>query len=156
MKRFCGRIVLLLLISVATATAVNAVRPSGLPWVVSHDAIYPPPTTQQVEADVTREQVLAAIDEGAVIIDARMEENYFNGHIPGARSFPAHSRFERAGEIFGMAAMDSLIIVYCGGAECEESREVYDMLTDSGFTNVKLYHGGWQDWMKDNTMPVEE
>lgn len=154
-KRFVRMAVLLVFPSLVGAV-VNAVRPDGIRWIVSHDEIYPPPKEDQLTATIGREEVKAALDQGtAILIDARTEEQYCNGHIPTAMNFPAHLAFDNQEWLFQHVDMAAFAIVYCGGAECDESREVFDLMKANGYQNVRLYFGGWQDWTAAN-LPVEE
>jgi len=145
--RFLARVGILLLVAAAMAAVTNRLRPDGIPWFVSHDDVYPAPTTQQVAAAITQDEVERALDEGAILIDARAEEKYRNGHIPGAHNLPAESAEQ---DLWKMSTwvprLNELVIVYCGGDECDESLHVYELLKRAGFTNLRVYFGGWQEW----------
>ena len=39
------------------------------------------------------------------------------------------------------------IIVYCARYTCPKSREAYKKLEQLGFTNIKAYEGGMQEWL---------
>jgi 3-mercaptopyruvate sulfurtransferase SseA len=153
--RFLSRVAILLLVAAAAAAVTNRVRPDGIRWIVSRSEVYPPPTTQQVAAAITRDEVEAALWLGAVIIDARVEEKYHNGHIPAAHNLPAETAEQDLWKVSQWAHFDDVVIVYCGGAECDESLHVYELLRQARFTNLRLYFGGWQDWMAGGK-PVEE
>lgn len=153
--RFAARVVILLLVAATAAAVGNAVRPGRLRWVVSRQDVYPPPTPAEVGAAILREEVAAVMGHGAILIDARAEEKYCNGHIPTAHNLPAESAQANLAKVFSWAQPADVVIVYCGGAECDESRQVFDLLKANGFTHVRLYFGGWEDWTKAN-MPVEE
>jgi 3-mercaptopyruvate sulfurtransferase SseA len=154
--RFVARVVILLFVAAVAAAVTNAVRPDRIGWVVSHDEVYPPPTREEVAAGIKREAILAAIDQGAIVIDARTEEKYRNGHIPTAHNLPAHSVQENLGTVYQwVSTPNDFLIVYCGGGECDESSEVFKLLKASGFTNLHLYFGGWEDWTKAGLL-VEE
>ena len=44
------------------------------------------------------------------------------------------------------AAQDKPIIVYCSGGECHDSRLVANALLSLGFSNVRVFTGGWDEW----------
>ena len=44
------------------------------------------------------------------------------------------------------AATDQPIIVYCSGGECHDSRLVANALLTLGFSDVRVYTGGWEEW----------
>lgn len=153
MKRALVRMAVLVLAAVLIAAIVNTVRPRGLRWIAAYAEVYPPPPP--ATDLVTKDEVAAAIDAGVPIIDARTAEKYRQGHIPFAHNLPSHEAPERLAEVFQWAPRtEDLIIVYCGGVECDDSVPVRNLLIESGFTNVKLYLGGWQEWTGAN-MPVE-
>ncbi len=156
MKRFAIRVAVLLLVAVVAATAANAVRSQGIRWFVSRDEVYPPRSKEVVSQAIARDEVRAAIDAGVTVIDARSEDKYLRGHIPFARNLPSESAESRIAEAFQWSPDPTApVIVYCGGDECDESEHVYKVLKDSGFTNLRLYFGGWRDWLEAG-MPVEE
>jgi 3-mercaptopyruvate sulfurtransferase SseA len=149
------RIVILVTAALAIASVVNAVRGNGIGWYVDRQTIYPPSVPPPPKHSASREDVVEAMRTGVLIIDARHADNYDNGHIPTAVSFPAHSAFDHLEELYGLADPLQPIIVYCGGAECNESKEVFELLEGGGFENVRIYFGGWRDWV-DHNMPIEE
>lgn len=154
--RFFVRVAVLLLAPAAAAALVNAVRPHGLKWVATRDELYPPPKAEHLAAAIARDAVKAAYESGeAIILDARTEEQFKNGRIPTAKNFPSHSAVEKQSWLYENIDVSANVIVYCGGKDCEESRQVFDLLKQGGYQNAKLYFGGWQDWTANN-MPVEE
>ena len=80
-------------------------------------------------------------EEGYVIIDARTEEEFREGHIEGAILIPEYEITDRAeAEI---PEKDTLILVYCRSGR--RSKIAADALTALGYTNVKEF-GGIIDW----------
>lgn len=45
------------------------------------------------------------------------------------------------------------IIVYCGGADCQASKQAAEKLQTFGYTGVFAYEGGLQDWAA-NGLPL--
>ena len=41
---------------------------------------------------------------------------------------------------------DMLIVVYCAGPKCPQSLQAAQKLMDLGYTNVKAYEGGLEEW----------
>lgn len=41
---------------------------------------------------------------------------------------------------------DTELVVYCARYTCPKSREAYQKLRQLGFTNIKAYEGGVQEW----------
>lgn len=113
----------------------------------------------QSSAIVNTEQVENALDGYTIIWDARSEEEYNKGHIPGAVNIGAIGKVLRTAqeedyidlvkieELLGNAGIDPSkeIIVY--GAKADST--VYFGLTTLDYLsakNPKIYHGGIDDW----------
>ncbi len=144
------RIATIVTVAGGLAATVNAIRPNGIAWYVPRQAVYPQPTPEQLAAAIDRSGVIDAIGRGAVLIDARPEKAYLQGHIPGSIAMPASADGEPADikKVYSYATPTDEVIVYCGGSDCEDSREVFDLLREAGFTHLRLYLAGWYDWRK--------
>jgi len=96
-------------------------------------------------------------EQGLVVfIDARDDQHYTAGHIPGAWQF-YHYRADDYLPAVLPACMAALqIVVYCAGGECEDSEFATIMLRDAGVPRETLfvYVGGITEW-KANGLPVE-
>lgn len=76
-----------------------------------------------------------------VIVDARTEEEFQQGHIEGAILIPEYEIKERAEA--ELPDKDQLILVYCRSGR--RSKIASQALADLGYTNVKEF-GGIIDW----------
>ena len=97
--------------------------------------------------DEFQELVLA---HEAVAVDARPEAFYRAGHVPGAFSLPRED-FERgyAGVHVPLEANRAQpIVVYCAGADCKDSALVAGALSRLGFRHLRVYQGGWEEWLR--------
>lgn len=81
----------------------------------------------------------------ALFVDARHEFDYELGHIKGALNV-ALSEYDAKKTILSTTPKDKLIVVYCDGAECNSSIEFSAKLFADGFTDVKIFFGGWKEW----------
>lgn len=81
----------------------------------------------------------------ALFIDSRHEFDYKLGHIRGAMNLPL-KEFGEKQELLPTMPKDKLLIVYCDGAECNSSIELSSKLFQSGYSNVKIFFGGWREW----------
>lgn len=93
----------------------------------------------------------------ALFIDARPSLFFRTGHIPGARNL-ARDRFREmflAQRAELETAREKPVIVYCGNAQCEDSILVAGALRDLGFSNVRVFKGGWAEWTREK-MPEEQ
>ncbi len=96
--------------------------------------------------EVKYEQVLRlSKDTDVLFLDARAENEYNEGHIPGAKLLTALEFEKHIPEIIGLPR-DKRIVVYCGGGLCELSHQLCDNLIAFGFNRVFIYLGGWEDW----------
>jgi rhodanese-related sulfurtransferase len=97
-----------------------------------------------------------AFDEkSADFLDARKEEEYAAGHIPGAVNFYAEDFDRWAARVLPRLDPSKPYILYCTGSECELSNELADKLEQQGFKNLKVFFGGWPEWKKAG-FPVKE
>ena len=80
-------------------------------------------------------------ESGYIIIDARTQEEYDQGHIPGAILIPEYEIAARAENEF--PDKDQLILVYCRSGR--RSKIAAEELVKLGYTNVKEF-GGIIDW----------
>ena len=89
-------------------------------------------------------------DPSVMVIDARNEHEFAEGHLPKARNIFAMEFQQYIPELIGMNK-DIRIIVYCGGGQCELSHELSTNLIGLGFKKVYIYLGGWEDWKKNGS-----
>jgi len=101
--------------------------------IVDYDFVKP-------HADLPRDEKKAA-----PLIDARpTARRYDIGHIPGAINIP-ESQFDKH---VGMLPQDknALVIFYCQGLKCDLSHKAAFKAEKLGYTNIKVYAGGIEDW----------
>lgn len=111
--------------------------------------------------DITFEEVAALVDDPLtqaglnVFIDARNEQRFSEGRIPGAMLCNPYrvARYIDQ-EIDGLPMIDHIlnaekVVVYCGGGACEDSifmaRELLEL--DVAYDAIYIYAGGWSDWV---------
>ena len=99
-------------------------------------------------ASVTYDQISGAeakalmdCESGYIIIDAREQDEYDEGHIPGAILIPYGEIADRAEK--ELPDKDQLILVYCRSGR--RSKIAAEELVKLGYTNVKEF-GGIIDW----------
>ena len=80
-------------------------------------------------------------ESGYIIIDARTQSEYDEGHIPGAVLIPEYEIADRAEK--ELPDKDQLILVYCRSGR--RSKIAAEELVKLGYTNVKEF-GGIIDW----------
>ncbi len=95
------------------------------------------------------------LQEAAIIVDARPNDDYEKGHIRGARSLPWHDVDQRFMEVTKDISVDTLIITYCDGETCELSHNLANFLLELGFNNVRILVNGWTKWQNAD-LPIEK
>jgi len=97
-----------------------------------------------------------SISQGdALALDARGSVYYSEGHVPGAMNLARNNfanDYNRLRPILDKSK-DRLIVVYCSGGDCHDSRLVASALLSLGFSDVKVFTGGWTEWSAAN-LPV--
>ena len=98
---------------------------------------------EAVYMNITAEEakVLMDSEEGYIILDVRTQEEYDEGHIPGAILIPNTEIEARAGE--ELPDKDQLILVYCRSGR--RSKLAAEILVELGYTNIREF-GGIIDW----------
>lgn len=94
---------------------------------------------EQISAKEAR--ALMESESGYVIIDARTEAEFAEGHIEGAILIPEYEVASRAESI--ISDKGALILVYCRSGR--RSKIAAEALVALGYTNVKEF-GGIIDW----------
>ncbi len=88
-------------------------------------------------------------NHSALFLDARSPDEYKEGHIPGAWNFYADDFDKFAPQVLPkLTDKGQEIIAYCHGSSCELSIHLAQKLLDQGYTNVKVFFGGWPDWKR--------
>ena len=96
-----------------------------------------------VYVNITAEEAKQIMDseEGYIILDAREQDEYDAGHIPGAIVIPHEEIADKAEEM--LTDKDQLILVYCRSGR--RSKIAAEALVELGYTNIKEF-GGIIDW----------
>lgn len=102
---------------------------------------------------ISRTDLKAAIDAGdVVVVDALGGDYYAQQHLPGAISIVPSEARERAADL--LPDRDAAIVTYCSNPACPNSHAVATSLTALGYTNVRTYREGIQDWVEAG-LPTE-
>ena len=98
---------------------------------------------EAVYMNITAQEAKEIMDtqQGYVILDVRAQEEYDQGHIPGAIVIP-HGEIEAKAES-ALPDKDQLILVYCRSGR--RSKIAAEALVKLGYTNIKEF-GGILDW----------
>ena len=96
-----------------------------------------------IYVNITAEEAKQIMDseEGYIILDVRTQEEYDEGHIPGAIVISHEKIADKAEEV--LTEKDQLILVYCRSGR--RSKLAAEALVKLGYTNIKEF-GGIIDW----------
>lgn len=155
-------LVILLGSAFVVAFAVNFFSPRGIPlvgrWDDSQGIVMARAENDVVLGDMEIDDVKIAkqfYDSGtALFVDARSCEDYDDGHIKGAVSFPL-GQFDGFIDAFrDQYSTDSAIVTYCSGRTCDDSHELAHFLFEQGYANVSVYIDGYTGWEAEG-YPIE-
>lgn len=159
MIRYMRQALVLIVAASGAAAFVNAVRPKPLPWVIDRQTSVNPGENPQLaaEASISLEALRRHLaDMSATIVDARKPDEYNEAHLAGAINLPSTEKEQHLDLVYQRLPRNGLIIIYCGGGNCEASAEVFSFLVSSGFRkeNLRIYHEGWDVLGRLNDIPI--
>lgn len=107
----------------------------------------PPPPTQTLGLEITLDQAWTLYEEGVPFVDARHREEYEAGHVQNA--FLVQAEDFLAGK--RPVALDFLdpgarVVIYCGGGDCDASKNLAILLQQAGFKSCHIMHDGYPAW----------
>jgi rhodanese-related sulfurtransferase len=95
---------------------------------------------------ITRNELRAAIEAGTVVVvDALGGEYYAQQHLPGAVPLVEADVTAQAATVLPDKA--AAVVTYCSNPACPNSGRVAERLTALGYTNVRKYADGIEDWV---------
>lgn len=148
--RLAGCCAAILAAAAVLALLANTLRPaeSRLPWVGDW-ANYVETRAraagiEPVTMPVVKEMM--AKTPPAILLDARPQELYVQGRLPGARSLPLVDFLDRLQELAPELPPDVELLLYCDGLDCGDSLSLGMELQMAGYTRLFLYPGGYAEW----------
>ena len=155
-------IIILVSVSVALALVVNTLSPKGIAlvgqWDIAKGVITASPAGDAAGQPEEIDSVARAKDlfdkADVLFVDARSQNHYENGHIPGAVSLPVGQFEERIESFLNRYPPAQPIVTYCSGRTCEDSHDLAQFLSDVGFTNVRIFIDGFPGWEAEG-YPIE-
>jgi rhodanese-related sulfurtransferase len=102
---------------------------------------------------ITRDDLQVAIEASAVTLVDALGGSYFEEqHLPGALPLVEADVAEQAASV--LPDKHAAIVTYCSNAACPNSGRVAALLENAGYTNVRKYSEGIQDWVEAG-LPIE-
>ena len=102
---------------------------------------------------ITREQLHDEIESGAVVVLEALPPMYYEkDHLPGALNLP----LDDIDTLIPVLVPDKTqaVVTYCSNTACTNSAVAANRLAALGYTNVRKYPGGKQEWIEAG-LPVE-
>jgi rhodanese-related sulfurtransferase len=96
-------------------------------------------------------------EQGSIIfVDARDEDHYRDGHIPGAYELNPYRPEKELAQVLPLCQGAAQVVVYCTGGDCEDADSTALLLRDAGVPAQKLfvYGGGYTEW-SEHHLPEE-
>ena len=90
----------------------------------------------------------------AQFIDSRNAEAFKAGHIAGAVNIPYEEKSDTSLLAELMIPKEMILVVYCDGSECQSSVGLSKFLHEKGFTDIRVFFGGWEEWQMEG-LPIE-
>jgi len=152
----------LLIVSVALG-AIRPHLPKGILWngrwptaETSAENAYRMMAQEGDPAFIPLEEVIDIQAKGsATIIDARTNDEFKAGHIPGSRNLPYYAIDQYKDKALEGLTVESPIIIYCEGIGCELSFFLGRDLKAGGFSNIRIFYGGYPEWSNAG-LPLEK
>lgn len=96
---------------------------------------------------ITAQELLQKLEAGdeLVLIDALAPMVYAHSHLPGAINMPPNA-VDTIRCAKRMPNLDIEIVVYCANVNCDDSVVTGERLRGLGYTNVRHYEGGKDEW----------
>lgn len=101
--------------------------------------------------EITLTQAKRLFDAGTPFVDARHREEYEAGHVQNAYWMPADLiTGGKRPEALDFLAPSQPVVIYCGGGECDASKNVAALLQQGGFTQCLIMTDGFPGWKAAN------
>ncbi len=117
----------------------------------------PVPTDSEIAGgEVSMNRLATLLESGLItLIDARSHQEFDNGHIAGAISFPYEELLGHYDELRESIPINTDVVIYCESFTCDQSENLATELKLMGYERVTIYKGGWQEW-DEAGLPTEK
>ncbi|OQX28416.1 MAG: hypothetical protein BWK80_00310 [Desulfobacteraceae bacterium IS3] len=153
-KQISSETLMIIIVSLSIALAVNTLRPGGI-------AVFGTVQKTAAEAEhagfkeISVEAGIEKFKSGTVLfVDARSPEDFAAEHIQGAVNLPEQEFDARIDKFIAEIPPEKEIIAYCDGEHCALGKDLAEKLSLVGFEKVFYITNGFSRW-KENSQPVE-
>jgi rhodanese-related sulfurtransferase len=95
---------------------------------------------------VEAENIRPLAERGAVLVDARLPQDYSEGHLPRAINIPVTMTATDAAKEMKSVSKDAHVVIYCQDRTCPFAHEVAKTLAAIGYARMSIFVGGWNAW----------
>ncbi len=154
-KHLFYQIILILLLSLSISIITNLLRWDSIPFIMK-DGDGKDTATKESVIYLEFEDMQAIINnKDIIIVDARDDDFYYAGHIPGAINIPLQEVESFIHDFISRISFETSVIIYCEGYGCDMGERLAVILEDFGFSNLMVYDGGIEEW-ESYGMPIEK
>jgi rhodanese-related sulfurtransferase len=163
LKKFITQASIILVLSIIAGVAFNGFSESPLPIFKNYDLVEAenledndvnesqPVHVSEIDIDTLK----YLVESGeALLLDARTAADFNLGHLPGALSLPVYEFDRTFKDVEDLLDKEKTIITYCSSVTCIDSTLLAKKLYRSGFQNIFVYRGGFEEWTESDN-PVE-
>ena len=131
--------------------AIPAVVVIGLMAVAAYMSVAYVSATGGENRDISAEQLINDMknSDDLTVVCVLPQESFDKLHIKGSTCVPLQNLKAES----KLWAKNKNIAVYCASKACLLSNQAYELLVSLGFSNVRVYEGGVQEW-SDRGFPV--
>jgi len=157
-------IIILVVVSAVLGIAAQSILPNGIGLftettfigdVKVADVSINPSGEATAASNIELESAYTAFqDTLTIFFDARNPDAYATGHIAQAINLPVFA-FMDSLPYLETLDLDTPIITYCDGEDCNASIDLAADLKMMGFSKVNFFFGGWLEWTSAG-YPIEE
>ncbi len=98
---------------------------------------------------ISRKEIEQALKGNSIVLVEALPQKYYDeGHLPEAVQINHDEVKDKASTL--LPDKDALIVTYCTGVTCPNSGYAAENLFAQGYTNIKKYAGGKEDWISAN------
>lgn len=108
---------------------------------------YVAPETVDGAETIDAAQAKALHDQGHLFIDLRVEKDFAQGHIPGAKNINIAASFSKEG-LAKLASQDKIVVFYCYGISCLRTYTASNRAVTWGYHKVKYFRTGFPAWVE--------
>ncbi len=122
------------------------------------------PATLAGATVVTADKAKELQAKGAVVVDARVANEYADAHIKGAINIPYKEKSAKSVDYDPSqdswdasklpADKNANIVIYCNAGECWKSYKAAHMAIKDGYKHIYWFRGGFPEW-KAKGYPIE-